>query len=138
MGKTWETKKKILNLLTRRNKTLSEISEELHLAPSTVSEHIDELLRIGAILPVDNEYIRKWKYYKVNPSFDVATATASNRIETQEKDYYGRIVFGVLAVVIALGLYIILSLRLLHKSLQRYWAPLILMIPQSSASPMHL
>lgn len=70
MGKTWDTKKKIIKLVSKKNMTLSEISEELGLAASTVSKHIDELENMGALEQVDNPYIKKWKYYSANPEFD--------------------------------------------------------------------
>ncbi len=70
VSKTWKTKRKILSIISREAKTPSEISNELNLAPSTVSEHMEELERMGAIKQVDNPFIKKWKYYKVNPDFD--------------------------------------------------------------------
>lgn len=70
MSKTGSTKNQILNLLLSGNKTLSDISTELHLAPSTVSQHLQELKNMGAIKEVENEHIRKWKYYELNPEFN--------------------------------------------------------------------
>ena len=65
MGKIWETKKEILKLLSDRAKTLTDISRELELAPSTVSQHLQELRTVGAIEMVDNPYVKKWKYYRI-------------------------------------------------------------------------
>lgn len=70
MSKTWDTKKKILKLLSKGNMTLSELSVALNLAPSTVSKHIEELKAVGAISMVDNPYIKKWKYYTATPGFN--------------------------------------------------------------------
>lgn len=69
MGKTWDTKKKIIRLLLKGNLTLTQISAKLGLAQSTVSKHIEELNQIGAISLVHNPYIKKWKYYRANPEF---------------------------------------------------------------------
>lgn len=69
MTKTWDTKKKILDLLSKKRMTLTDISKELNLAPSTVNQHIKELLSADAITQVDNPYVVKWKYYEINPSF---------------------------------------------------------------------
>ncbi|MDE1855241.1 MAG: ArsR family transcriptional regulator [Candidatus Micrarchaeota archaeon] len=80
MSKTWETKKRILKLVSKGQKTPGEISQELGLAPSTVSEHIEELEQMGAITQVDNPFVKKWKYYRHNPDFDVRSLSALKRI----------------------------------------------------------
>ncbi len=64
MGKTLETKKKILNMLKERKMTVGEISKELGLSHATVSQHISELQNAGAIEKIDNEHFKKLKYYK--------------------------------------------------------------------------
>lgn len=71
MTKNWHTKKKILKLIGKKVKTPGEISKELGLAPSTVSEHLEGLEKIGAVKKVDNPHIKKWKYYSLNPSFNI-------------------------------------------------------------------
>lgn len=80
MTKTWQTKKKILKLVSKDAKTPGEISQELGLAPSTVSEHMEELERMGAVKPVDNPFIKKWKYYRANPDFDVQSIANLRRV----------------------------------------------------------
>jgi len=70
MGRTLQTKKAILRILSARPKTLTDISHELALAPSTISQHLVELRWIGAIEQVENAHIRKWKYYKLAPNFN--------------------------------------------------------------------
>ena len=79
MSKTWETKHRILQLLSGKSKTLSILSSELDLAPSTVSEHIEELENVGAVRRVDNPFIKKWKYYERNPDFDSASLKERRR-----------------------------------------------------------
>lgn len=70
MSKTWDTKQRILELLKSHKMTLTEISKRLDLAPSTVNQHIRELLEMDAIRQVPNEFVTKWKYYQVNPQFN--------------------------------------------------------------------
>ncbi len=65
MSKTLETKKKIMGLLKKKEMTLSGLSEALNLSNATVSQHIDELQRTGAIERVENEHFRKLKYYRL-------------------------------------------------------------------------
>ncbi len=65
MSKTLETKRKILGLLKKREMTLSGLSEALNLSNATVSQHIEELQRTGAIERVENEHFRKLKYYRL-------------------------------------------------------------------------
>jgi predicted ArsR family transcriptional regulator len=71
MSKTLRTKKEILKLLSVRSKTLTDISTELELAPSTVSQHLVELKAIGAIENVENPHVKKWKYYRKAPQFSL-------------------------------------------------------------------
>lgn len=65
MGKTGDTKKQILEMLETRNETLTEMSNKLGLAPSTVSQHIKELVDSGQIRQAGDR-ARKWKYYELN------------------------------------------------------------------------
>jgi predicted ArsR family transcriptional regulator len=67
MSKPQETKKAILKLLSYKPKTLTDISQELELAPSTVSQHLGELKIIGVIQQVSNPHVKKWKYYTRAP-----------------------------------------------------------------------
>lgn len=59
-----ETKSKILNLLKKKEMTITELSNELDLSTATVSQHMEELQRMGAIEKIDNEHFRKLKYYR--------------------------------------------------------------------------
>lgn len=65
MSKTGDTKKKILEILAQRSVTLTDISNRLSLAPSTVSQHLQELTDSGMIKLVEDRP-RKWKYYELN------------------------------------------------------------------------
>ncbi len=70
MSKAWETKKRILTSLKTKSKTLTDLSEDLGLSTSTVGQHIQELLQMNAITGNDDAQ-RKWKYYKINPAFNI-------------------------------------------------------------------
>jgi|GEM_PF-5151429 DNA-binding transcriptional ArsR family regulator len=70
MARNGSTKNKILSMIAKKDRTLSDICVELSLAPSTVSQHLQELKDIGAVEWVQNDHVKKWKYYKLNPDFD--------------------------------------------------------------------
>jgi len=70
MSRYGKTKSEMLRLISQRKDTLSEISSELGLAPSTVSKHLNELQELGVIKLVESEYARKWKHYKINSGFE--------------------------------------------------------------------
>ncbi|MCL5430441.1 MAG: DUF4382 domain-containing protein [Candidatus Marsarchaeota archaeon] len=69
MARTGDTKNKILDMLGSKKMTLTELSQKLNLAPSTVDQHLHELLNMNAIRQVHNPFIVKWKYYEINPEF---------------------------------------------------------------------
>jgi DNA-binding transcriptional ArsR family regulator len=70
MSKVLKTKMEILQLLSVKSKTLTDISRALELAPSTVSQHLKELSMIGAVKLADEQHTRKWKYYELVRSFN--------------------------------------------------------------------
>lgn len=88
MGKTLETKKKILELLKKKDMTVTELSEELGLSAATVSQHLDELRSMDAVEKLSNEHFKKLKYYKVK-----------NTVSTSIAKY----ALGVLVVIVALS-----------------------------------
>ena len=99
MSRTGETKSNILKLLGQKNRTLSEISSDLGLAPSTVSQHLQELEISGAIEEVENEHIRKWKYYRLNPNYkdnEGFIGAVNRRVANSRMFYY---VLGIFAIV---------------------------------------
>ncbi len=104
MTKTGSTKNKILNIISSGNKTLSDISRELNLAPSTVSQHLQELKDMGAITEVDNPHIKKWKYYQLNPNFDyersgIGSGIIAEKIKVANKVWFYAIGIAIVAVV---------------------------------------
>ncbi|MDE1871578.1 MAG: winged helix-turn-helix transcriptional regulator [Candidatus Micrarchaeota archaeon] len=66
----FRTKKAILEMISGSPKTMTDISKQLGLAPSTVSQHLTELKMLGAVMLVDASSRRKWKYYKKVDGFD--------------------------------------------------------------------
>ncbi len=70
MGKNFETKKTILESLSGHSRTLTDLSRELALSPSTVKQHLQELREMGLVRFVDDVHLTKWKYYERVPSND--------------------------------------------------------------------
>ena len=60
-----ETKTQILGRLGGRKRTVTQLSEELGLAKSTVSQHMAELQRMGKVRESDNSWFRKTKYFEI-------------------------------------------------------------------------
>ncbi|MEW5996266.1 MAG: winged helix-turn-helix domain-containing protein [Candidatus Micrarchaeota archaeon] len=58
-----ETRVRALKSLLKRRKTLTELSSELGLSPSTMKEHLGVLSGAGLVVQVDEG--RKWKYYEL-------------------------------------------------------------------------
>lgn len=62
-----DTRVKILKKLDENYQlTLTDLADELDLAPSTIKEHLDKLLAVGLIKQVDRG--TKWKYYRLTSS----------------------------------------------------------------------
>ncbi len=101
MTKNGQTKKKILDMLRERQMTLTDISERLNLAPSTVSQHLKELLAVNAIREVETEYNRKWKYYRPVDAFDPLGYGNENkpRVIQNRARYYLAILIASLAII---------------------------------------
>ncbi len=94
MSKALETKRKIMDLLKKRQMTISELSRELSLSTATVSQHMEELQKMGAVERVDNEHFKRLKYYKASQTPPVSMA---------------KYVIVILLVAAAIGGYAILS-----------------------------
>lgn len=58
-----DSRVKILRILDERQHTLTDLAEELGMAPSTIKEHLDTLVAAGLIKQVDKGM--KWKYYRL-------------------------------------------------------------------------
>lgn len=79
------TKTEILVLLTGSHKTLTTLSAETGLVPSTISQHLKELLMMGAIRTVENTHIKKWKYYERVEGFEPEMIKSRYGVETKKK-----------------------------------------------------
>ena len=58
-----ESRVKILKSLKERRKTQSELSKELALAPSTISEHLEKMLEAELVAKKKDHH--KWIYYEL-------------------------------------------------------------------------
>lgn len=57
------TRISILKSLDVRRKTLTELSKQLSMSPSTVKEHMENLCNADLTVQVDDGH--KWKYYEL-------------------------------------------------------------------------
>jgi DNA-binding transcriptional ArsR family regulator len=101
MGKMGGTKKQILNMLKKKRGTLTDISDSLGLAPSTVSQHLKELVDSGEIRLADDQP-RKWKYYEVSSARPQSPSDPRFQIRSIVIPIAGVILIAVLAI----GLYL--------------------------------
>ena len=105
MSRMGDTKKKIVEMLERKSETLTDISKKLELAPSTVSQHLQELVNSGTIRLVEDRP-RKWKYYELNRNNPMA----------DQRGFDSRrwiVPIGVIALIAILGFgYLISSSRI--------------------------
>ncbi|MCL4388555.1 winged helix-turn-helix domain-containing protein [Candidatus Marsarchaeota archaeon] len=102
MSKQFSTKRKIINLLAEKSMTRAQLAKELELAPSTVSQHLDELEMEGAIFQDGRSKSKKWKYYR-------AYGSREQYMQQVGKEYHPTIIIGALAVV-AVAAIILLSI----------------------------
>lgn len=58
-----DTRVSILKSLHRRRKTLTELSRQFGMSPSTIKEHMDSLSRAELVVQKDEGH--KWKYYEL-------------------------------------------------------------------------
>ena len=124
MSKMLETKNKILALLKRRQMTISELSRELKLSTATVSQHMDELQRMGSIERVDNQHFKKLKYYRITEH------TSETR---QQVVSMSRYLAGVAVVIVVLAFMLAVYTPGLSKRSQNL--PETTIAPNSSAVP---
>ncbi len=58
-----DTRVSILKSLHKRRKTLTELSKQFEMSPSTIKEHLDSLSNAGLVVQKDEGH--KWKYYEL-------------------------------------------------------------------------
>ena len=66
MSGIFSTKNRILDSLAKKPKTRKQLSEELKLSPATVSQHLEELIRMGLISKSSDVHSKRWMQYEVN------------------------------------------------------------------------
>ncbi|MCX8158331.1 MAG: winged helix-turn-helix domain-containing protein [Candidatus Diapherotrites archaeon] len=94
-----ETRRKILKSLKKRRKTLSELSEELKIKPSSAKEHLDILAKNGFVETIDEG--RKWKYF-------VLTKKAQSLFLDESKDIISiTFIFSLSLILIFFSLYLL-------------------------------
>ena len=67
MGKNFETKREIIESLAVHKRTLTDLSRQLGLSPSTVKQHLEELRRMGMVQFVEDMHLNRHKYYETVP-----------------------------------------------------------------------
>lgn len=67
MGKNFQTKREILESLVVHKRTLTDLSRQLGLSPSTVKQHLEELRTLGLVRFVDDIHLNRFKYYETTP-----------------------------------------------------------------------
>jgi len=55
----------ILKNLAHKKMTISELSRDLHIAKSTVHEHLALMTDVGLVIPGPD--VHRWKYYEITP-----------------------------------------------------------------------
>lgn len=107
MSKIGKTKKNILKILSKKQYTITDISNILHLSPSTVKQHFDELQKMGAIELVQNEFIKRWKYYKATPNFDLSVGKSENQFKNIVPYVVGSffLLIAIFAIVLFFGIF---------------------------------
>ncbi len=98
MGKTNETKKKIVKLLRKKNMTVTELSRELGLSTATVDQHMEELASMGLVAKQENEHFKKLKYYRLTDMKDGKTEDSGIKMTKY-----------MLGVIVLLGFLAVLS-----------------------------
>ncbi len=99
-----DTKNRIVKLLNQKEMTLTELSNELGLAPSTINQHLKELLAVGEVRKIPNEFMTKQKYYEINPNYKTrieATAERSSSMGNFNSTVFK--IAGAVAIVIVIG-----------------------------------
>lgn len=125
MGRTGDTKRRILEILEQKNGTLTDISRKLDLAPSTVSQHLQELVDEGVIKQVDDRP-RKWKYYEINKNRYPPIQNNNNQMPIKRWRYAIPIAVVAIALVLA-------SLFYMSGSVQTTAAQQIYLAPGAAA-----
>lgn len=113
MSKSGDTKRKIIEMLKQKSLTMTDISRRLELAPSTVTQHLQEMEDAGIIKLVRS---RRLKYYELNeyPPIDIKQGMPNIRRMA--------VPLAILALVALLGLsYYAISSSSIYASAQQVY-----------------
>ncbi|MCL5430512.1 MAG: winged helix-turn-helix domain-containing protein [Candidatus Marsarchaeota archaeon] len=99
MSEYTKTKNEIINRLKTGRKTVAELSDELGLAKSTVSQHLSELERLDVVHGEVNPHFRTEKYFELGHGAQVGFAISTYRERLLQ---LGVLVTAVLGVLITL------------------------------------
>ncbi len=105
MSKTMETKDKILKSLKVKKRTITELSEELGLSKSTVSQHLYELIDSGLIEEEPNDHFKKLKYFRLKDK-ESAKETAGMSIKLIGAAIFIIAIVSIFAIVLNGGFHI--------------------------------
>ncbi len=103
MGKTWDMKRRILKLMESGRKTPSEISAALSIAPSTVTQHLKDLERMGAVRESNDEFVKKWRYFELNPGFNARMMENPEMMRMKAKSKLPYLAAAMVAAVFVIG-----------------------------------
>lgn len=103
MGKTSETKNKILKLLESGDKRLIDVYPKVGLSAATVSQHLQELKEMGLIEQVDNQHFKNMKYYRLVKKDSPANEKEINKFQVL------KISISVIAIAAIIGALILLQ-----------------------------
>lgn len=93
-----DTRLDILKSLSKRKKTLSELSKVLDLSSPTIKEHLDHLINSNLVLKEETE--SKWKYYSL-------TDKGSKLIKPREIKVLISFVVSFISTLGLIGLYLV-------------------------------
>jgi len=80
MSRTFETKRKILELLKGGSKTPTDLSNTLKLSPSTISQHLKELRESGRIDEFQDEHFHNIKHYAISQNMSMILSNRARYI----------------------------------------------------------
>ena len=109
MSGIFSTKNRILDSLAKKPKTRKQLSEELKLSPATVSQHLEELIRMGLINKSNDVHSKRWMQYEINHG---AYEKYRGPMKEQNRRYMQVPFMAILAIFVAIAAsFVVLSLQ---------------------------
>jgi DNA-binding transcriptional ArsR family regulator len=100
MSGIFSTKNRILDSLAKKPKTRKQLSEELKLSPATVSQHLEELIRMGLINKSNDVHSKRWMQYEVNVA---AYEKYRGPMKEQDRRYMQVPFMAILAILVVMA-----------------------------------